>query len=174
MGRPRMYTDEERLERKRACKKKAAAKAYARNKQDPAYVVKVNAKNLNDYHTRIRPFPDKMEKRRLRIKSYQQKRRIKLNEIKIVLQQALGGECVSCGLTDSRLLDFDHIDPANKTMMISQSLSKPFELLLAEAKKCQLMCPNCHRIKTLEAGNFNAYRYREYRNAYRTAFKPLC
>lgn len=132
-------------------------------KQDPAYVEAINKKNLEYYYTSIRPFPDKMSKRRESLQKIQQRRRERLNLLKIELQQLIGGKCVNCGLTDPRLLDFDHINPLDKTMMISQKLHLPKEVLIEEVKKCQLLCPNCHRLKTIEQHGFD-YRVRDYRN----------
>lgn len=186
----RLFTDEERKERKRAASRRYQAKRrldpgyrvmeaaksranYKIKKLDPTYVARENARSLKTYHEKTRPFQDKMEQRRSKVRSYQQNLRERRLEIKLHLQQILGARCVSCGLTDHRLLDFDHIDPKKKTMVISQSLGKPLEMLLEEIKNCQLMCPNCHRLKTIEQFEHDAYKNREYRNKYRTTFKPL-
>lgn len=60
--------------------------------------------------------------------------------------------CEKCGNDDFRVLDFDHLDRSKKSFNISNGLSHGYsiETLLAEAKKCQVLCSNCHRIKTFE------------------------
>lgn len=68
------------------------------------------------------------------------------------LIEMLGGKCVRCGSTDN--LEFDHIIPATKSFTISsaKALDGPWERLLEEAAKCQLLCSECHRRKTKECG----------------------
>jgi hypothetical protein len=58
--------------------------------------------------------------------------------------------CTDCGITDSRLLEFDHIDPQTKTKAVARLLSSGYgwERLLAEINKCEIVCANCHRIRT--------------------------
>ena len=58
----------------------------------------------------------------------------------------LGGKCVGCGVTEN--LQFDHIDRTQKEFSISTNRDKPYDILLKEAEKCQLLCEECHRIKT--------------------------
>ena len=77
----------------------------------------------------------------------------KLN-IKKVLVQLLGGCCVRCGYSDARALDFDHAQPSTKSFNICLNLHQPLELLETEVKKCQLLCANCHRVKTLEDNDY--------------------
>lgn len=57
----------------------------------------------------------------------------------------LGGQCVQCSSTTD--LEFDHIDPKTKLFNIS-GFHKSREALLAELKKCQLLCSECHKAKT--------------------------
>ncbi|MCW6550346.1 hypothetical protein NFB56_16025 [Yersinia ruckeri] len=60
--------------------------------------------------------------------------------------------CVNCGYKQhASALDFDHIDRESKSFTIGSrtgGLSK--KRLAIEMKKCQILCANCHRIKTFE------------------------
>lgn len=58
--------------------------------------------------------------------------------------------CVVCGISDSRVLEFDHLDPALKSFGISSGLTNitKWAKILAEIEKCQILCANCHKIKT--------------------------
>jgi len=64
------------------------------------------------------------------------------------LLEMLGGKCVRCGTTDG--LVFDHIDPSTKAFTIGGNLERPWDVLLAEVRKTQLLCPPCHKIKGAE------------------------
>lgn len=98
-------------------------------------------------------------------------RREKLQKVKLHLQGLLGGKCQRCGNDDSRVLDFDHVDPMTKELLISQSYNKPLSQLEAEIAKCRLLCANCHRIATWESGGFDSWKLRGYRNKNRTVWK---
>lgn len=57
----------------------------------------------------------------------------------------LGNRCQICGYNKNvAALSFHHIKPSEKSFSIGMSLSKPFELLEKEVKKCKLLCLNCH------------------------------
>lgn len=58
----------------------------------------------------------------------------------------LGGKCVECGSAER--LEFDHIDPKQKSFTISTCLGYRIERLAEEIKKCQLLCETCHDRKT--------------------------
>ncbi len=66
----------------------------------------------------------------------------------------LGGECVKCKSKEK--LEIDHIDPKTKEFspLVKYSLSKLY--LLPELNKCQLLCEDCHRVKTREVDGFKA------------------
>ncbi len=58
--------------------------------------------------------------------------------------------CVDCrGVFPLCVMDFDHRDPGSKTGAIS-SMAKhsPWEKVLDEIAKCDLVCVNCHRART--------------------------
>ena len=60
-----------------------------------------------------------------------------------------GGVCKDCGGVFSPCCyHFDHREPANKTAGIAQLMHRPTEEAKAEADKCDLVCANCHAIRT--------------------------
>jgi 5-methylcytosine-specific restriction endonuclease McrA len=71
---------------------------------------------------------------------------------KLELVQAFGGKCKVCGYKKyAGALDFHHLEPKTKSFALSvKGLSYSRESLLREAKKCVLVCKNCHM--EIEAG----------------------
>lgn len=69
--------------------------------------------------------------------------------------EALGGVCTRCGWSeDSCALQFDHIDPRGKVYNVSTLFSCNWSPRLEEElKKCQLLCANCHAVKTHREGD---------------------
>jgi len=61
------------------------------------------------------------------------------------------GKCVDCGITDDRVLEFDHIrdDKVDGVKRLADGLAS-LERLKIEMRKCEVRCCNCHRIKTQE------------------------
>lgn len=58
-----------------------------------------------------------------------------------------GGKCQICGYSRCLVaLDFHHIDEATKEFELSQrDLTRSWNKIIDEAKKCILVCANCHR-----------------------------
>ena len=61
--------------------------------------------------------------------------------------------CCDCGERDPRVLEFDHIDSADKDHNISKLLADGHtwgsEKLRSEIRKCRVICANCHRRHTI-------------------------
>jgi hypothetical protein len=59
------------------------------------------------------------------------------------------GKCVDCGITDDRVLEFDHIngDKVSGVKRLADSLAS-LNRIKIEMRKCEVRCCNCHRIKT--------------------------
>ncbi len=79
-------------------------------------------------------------------------KRLKLKLSNFILEYKRNGKCMDCGLLGKEypeILEFDHI--RNKAFDIS--LFKRYILSLdrlkEEIKKCELVCANCHRIRTV-------------------------
>lgn len=66
-----------------------------------------------------------------------------------ILDYKLQHPCLDCGETNPIVLEFDHISD-NKVDSVVQLALKPCSLntLIKEIKKCEVVCANCHRIRT--------------------------
>lgn len=57
--------------------------------------------------------------------------------------------CMDCGYKEHpEALDFDHRPGTEKRFAISQSVGRKWNQLLAEIEKCDIVCANCHRVRT--------------------------
>ena len=82
---------------------------------------------------------------------------------KMVKEYKIGlKHCVICMIeineTNFMMFALDHRDPAQKLFNCSRAEGKPFELVLAECQKCDLMCHNCHHLKTHQSGDHKIRR----------------
>lgn len=65
--------------------------------------------------------------------------------------------CITCGITDPVVLEFDHRDPSTKAADVGWLIrSGSLGDLEAEIAKCDVRCGNCHRRRTLL--QFPSYR----------------
>ncbi|HEV2943968.1 MAG TPA: helix-turn-helix domain-containing protein [Solirubrobacteraceae bacterium] len=71
------------------------------------------------------------------------RRRRKMKEI---LVAEAGGACCICGYdSNMRALHFHHVDPSQKRIAINaKGVALALETLRVEARKCVLLCSNCH------------------------------
>ncbi len=63
--------------------------------------------------------------------------------------------CKDCGTQDSRVLEFDHL--GDKKFNVSRAVSgstRSWNSIKKEIDKCEVVCANCHRIRTQERGNY--------------------
>lgn len=58
--------------------------------------------------------------------------------------------CADCGEDNVLVLEFDHREPESKKYSISRLRTKkiPWDEVIAEIGKCDIVCANCHRIRT--------------------------
>jgi hypothetical protein len=57
--------------------------------------------------------------------------------------------CIFCGESNPIVLDFDHRDHKEKEYNISKMITTyNWNTILLEIEKCDVLCSNCHRIRT--------------------------
>ena len=92
---------------------------------------------------------------RKRCKScYYQFKQIRKNKLrKIFVEFKKQFFCVECGESDIRVLDFDHLDPSEKSFNLGDAIRRgySFDRIKEEVAKCQVLCANCHRKKTFDS-----------------------
>ena len=54
--------------------------------------------------------------------------------------------CTDCGFSDMRALEFDHL--RDKEYNVCQMYSHSLKAIKKEIAKCEVVCANCHRIRT--------------------------
>ena len=68
----------------------------------------------------------------------------------------INSSCVDCKVSDPRVLQFDHIK-GEKKYNVSAMFDFSLELIKDEIKKCEIVCANCHQIRTsMRAGNWRS------------------
>jgi hypothetical protein len=78
-----------------------------------------------------------------RIRRYRNENRVAL------LEYLTAHPCVDCGEPDPVVLQFDHRDRGSKVGYIAHLLvRKPWSTVLREIEKCDVVCANCHRLRT--------------------------
>jgi len=86
---------------------------------------------------------------------YQAERRAPRQAIADKIKMDAG--CMDCGLRPkyAQVLEFDHRPDEDKLFHISDRMvSGTVEDLLAEIAKCDIVCANCHRIRTVDKNQF--------------------
>jgi len=81
---------------------------------------------------------------------YNAYRRSYVRRNRIFLRQYLAtNPCVGRGEADPIVLEFDHLEPKEKTMCVSKVAANGSSLdtVKKEMAKCQVLCANCHKRK---------------------------
>ena len=89
--------------------------------------------------------------------TYQAKatRRHRLKRREFLFEYKKQHPCVYCGQSNPLMLDLDHIDRSTKkgvpAMMVTGGCK--WSSVLEEIEKCQVVCSNCHRVKSILEDN---------------------
>lgn len=63
-------------------------------------------------------------------------------------------KCVDCDNSDPRVLEFDHLGDKEFNIAGMASDGYGWDRILKEIEKCEVVCANCHRIRTMTRGNW--------------------
>lgn len=68
--------------------------------------------------------------------------------------ETLGGQCKRCGIDDYRVLQIDHVDGGGKNDHRGSPTQAMHRAIIKGAPGYQLLCANCHQIKTVYPKEF--------------------
>ncbi len=95
--------------------------------------------------------PENYAKGRKRERVYMAERAAQMREV--VRQYKLDKGCADCGYNaHSSALDFDHRPGVKKLFDVSGAVARDPVALQLEMQKCDVVCANCHRIRTFNRG----------------------
>ena len=85
---------------------------------------------------------------------YREKNRRKKEYLKEIMREYKSRPCADCGGEfPFYVMDFDHRDAGNKCLSVSKMVQRMnVQRLQDEIAKCDVVCANCHRIRTYERG----------------------
>ncbi len=97
---------------------------------------------------------------RERIATLKREKRIYLQLLAYRYKRMCG--CMNCGNKEPIVLQFDHRDPETKITTISQMISDryPLSVFKEEIRKCDILCANCHLLKTAKDYNYFSHTNR--------------
>lgn len=87
-----------------------------------------------------------------RKRAMERNKKLKTQTKKLLLSHLANKSCEDCGNDDIRVLEFHHLDPSSKAFSIAKGMANTYSWvkILREIDKCQILCANCHKIKTAE------------------------
>ena len=86
-------------------------------------------------------------------KAAQRTRQLVIERMTYVVEHLSQHPCADCGEDDVLVLEFDHL--RDKSFSIPWGIrNRPWALVLAEIEKCEVVCANCHRRRTIRRAGF--------------------
>lgn len=107
--------------------------------------------NTNEYNKAYYESNRKKRIAQIRVSREAQRERNR-NSLREYLQNSL---CADCGNVDWRVLQLDHVGKDKKlevTLMVSRGYK--WDTIQKEIAKCEVVCANCHIIRTGSRGNW--------------------
>lgn len=94
-------------------------------------------------------------------------RKYKAKNVRRLLDVLSTRSCVECGENDPIVLEFDHLDRTTKCDSIGNLIgrSRGWAKIQREIDKCQVLCSNCHKLKTVAENSTTTYVASNLNNA---------
>ena len=68
--------------------------------------------------------------------------------------------CMDCGTDDTRVLECDHVGVKHYNISLMVTTGYKWETILKELTQCEIVCANCHRIRTYKRSD--SYRRKRH------------
>lgn len=110
------------------------------------------------------------------IKRFGRLRDARRREVAALLAKLKAAPCTDCGKSyPAPVMEFDHLPGQEKKREISKfrTSSCSIESLLIEVSKCELVCANCHRIRTMNRPEYGTNQNRRDQRLGEWLFKDM-
>jgi hypothetical protein len=92
-----------------------------------------------------------------RLRTRGRKTRVRADNRARVLQHLLTHPCIDCGESNPIVLEFHHVRGKKRDAVAYLVRSHEWRTVAAEIAKCEVLCANCHRIRTAcDGGHFRS------------------
>lgn len=91
---------------------------------------------------------------------YAQQARHRQKNFELLWQLLLHSSCLDCTITNPLVLEFDHMPGFEKKFDIARAVSgstRSWKAIQKEIDKCEIVCANCHRIRTMTRGKHKRF-----------------
>lgn len=72
---------------------------------------------------------------------------------KFMLEYLKAHPCVDCGEKDPIILQFDHLNPTEKSRDVTGMTNMGYQRIIEEIAQCEVRCANCHVRRTMKQQN---------------------
>ena len=94
-------------------------------------------------------------------KRYESQKRHRDRNHELMWELLVNSKCSDCNISDPRVLEFDHLPMYEKKFDIARAIAgstRSWNSILTEIKKCDIVCSNCHKIRTMTRGNYKRHQ----------------
>jgi hypothetical protein len=94
-------------------------------------------------------------------KTFYQYRHREINFVKM-MEYLKNNHCKDCNIDNPVVLEFDHLPEFEKSFDIGRAVGssgRSWESIYKEILKCDVVCSNCHKIRTSKRSNDRRYRF---------------
>ena len=138
--------------------KSAPLPPVPRQKFTPEQEAKLDAAIDEAHLARMREHYERQNERKReryeRARATRRDHRLVLARRKLDLLALFGSQCADCKQSyPFECYEFHHVNPATKHKSVSALMVVSMERAIREAKKCVLLCANCHRIRHAKMRN---------------------
>lgn len=126
-------------------------KCYGCDQSKPVELFSINSAKKDGLHNKCKAchkiYRDKHYRQNK--EKYIKKARDYTNIVRLFIQEAKSRPCKDCGKQyPYYVMDFDHLDSKQKSFSLARGSDFSISKIQSEIEKCEVVCSNCHRIRT--------------------------
>ena len=119
----------------------------------------VRNKTCKECHRKYLKAHYKLNKAKYKSKAQNNQKKYYIANRNKILQYLSDKRCIDCGIDNILVLEFDHVSSNKSDNVCSMLRSFSWLSILSEINKCDIVCSNCHQIRTHKRANDYKWKY---------------